>query len=287
MQSVILGTAQWGLDYGVTNTTGRLADPDLDLLIVAAGQVGITQLDTAPAYGDAEARIGRHALGFSVQTKVTGSGRSATEIVASVEGSLRRLGATALAAVLVHDWPTLSAADQHTCATALEALRESGIIEAVGVSGYGEDDLRSARAAFGRLDIAQLPVSVLDQRLDRSEVVAVLRSEGTRIQARSVFLQGVALSHDEGTAFGRHDDVVRLRAEALRTRASLPSVCLGYVRSRPWVDEVVLAATSESELSQIWQAWTGEIPAIGWSALASSDPGLIDPRRWPARPSEG
>lgn len=287
MQSVILGTAQWGLDYGVTNTTGRLADPDLDLLIAAAGQVGITKLDTAPAYGDAEARIGRHALGFSVQTKVTGSGRSATEIVASVEGSLRRLGAAALAAVLVHDWPTLDAADQRTCATALEALRESGMVEAVGVSGYDEDDLRSAREAFGRLDVAQVPVSVLDQRLDRSAVVAVLKSEGTRIQARSVFLQGVALSHDEGAAFGRHDDVVRLRAETLRARASLPSVCLGYVRSRPWVDEVVLAATSKSELSQIWQAWTGEIPAIGWSALASSDPDLIDPRRWPARPSEG
>ena len=26
MQSLILGTAQWGLDYGTTNTTGRLTD---------------------------------------------------------------------------------------------------------------------------------------------------------------------------------------------------------------------------------------------------------------------
>ena len=282
MQSVILGTAQWGLDYGVTNTAGRLSDQAVRDLASAAWEAGIRMLDTAPAYGDAEARIGGLAPQFAVQTKVPIAEATASSVAASVSASLARLGRESVAAVLVHDWSVADGQTQASAAAALEALRDEGVIAAVGVSGYGREDIASALAAFERLDVVQVPVSVLDQRMAGSRELAEVRSRGGRVQARSVFLQGAALATAEHPRLGDHPDVVRLRS------AGRPlELCLGYVASLEWVDEVVLAATTAVELEEIMAGLAEPVRRDDWATLASADPQLVDPRMWTAPTRRG
>ena len=78
-------------------------------------------------------------------------------------------------------------------AAELEALREEGLVASVGISGYEEADVASALEAFDTLDVVQVPVNVLDQRLDGSRILAEVRDRGGRIQARSILLQGAAV----------------------------------------------------------------------------------------------
>lgn len=282
MQSVILGTAQWGLDYGVTNAAGRLSDEAVHDLADTAWTLGIRMLDTAPAYGDAEVRIRGLAHPFAVQTKVSIADGSASSIEASLAASQTRLGRAGLAAVLVHDWSLAGAEEQSVGAKVLESLRDAGEVGAVGVSGYGRDDVASALAAFGRLDVVQVPVSVLDQRLSGAIELAEVRSRGGRVQARSVFLQGAALATPEHPRLGDHPDVVRLRS------AGHPlELCLGYVSSLEWVDEIVMAATGPAELDEIMAALAVPVVVDDWRALASADPWLVDPRQWTAPTREG
>ena len=73
MQSLVLGTAQWGNPYGVTNTRGRLTDETLAEIIAVAKSSGIRAIDTAGMYGDAEARLASWASDFSITTKVRGA----------------------------------------------------------------------------------------------------------------------------------------------------------------------------------------------------------------------
>jgi aryl-alcohol dehydrogenase-like predicted oxidoreductase len=96
MQSLILGTAQWGLGYGATNTVGRLTDGAIDGVLGVARALGIALLDTAPAYGEAEVWIGTLAQGFGIQTKVSGmAGKSGLRaaLAASVVRLTRGLNA--------------------------------------------------------------------------------------------------------------------------------------------------------------------------------------------------
>ena len=58
---IALGTAQFGLDYGVTNATGRIAEQTTAAVLARARELGIVWLDTAAAYGSAEAVLGRLA----------------------------------------------------------------------------------------------------------------------------------------------------------------------------------------------------------------------------------
>ena len=63
-----LGTAQFGLAYGITNTNGQVSETEVGELLIEANKAGIGWLDTAQAYGNAESVLGRqlpNAHGFT------------------------------------------------------------------------------------------------------------------------------------------------------------------------------------------------------------------------------
>jgi aryl-alcohol dehydrogenase-like predicted oxidoreductase len=131
------------------------SDNEVSLLLNAVLDMGVTYIDTAPAYGVSEARVGAaisHRKGeFTLSTKVGESfedGESSYDFSAegvrrSVERSLRRLRVDALDLVFLHcpgqDVETLQSTD------AVETLlqcKASGSVRAVGVSAYMEEAFR-------------------------------------------------------------------------------------------------------------------------------------------------
>jgi aryl-alcohol dehydrogenase-like predicted oxidoreductase len=116
-------------------------------LLDCARDLGINLLDTAPAYGVSEQRLGRLLAGrrddWILCTKVGeefAAGRSRYDyspahVRASVERSLRRLGTDRLDLVLIHSNGDDLAILEHSGALeTLERLREAGWIRAVGIS---------------------------------------------------------------------------------------------------------------------------------------------------------
>ena len=53
-EKLIIGTAQWGLDYGISNSNGKTGKCEIANILETANKYGINTLDTASAYGDAE-----------------------------------------------------------------------------------------------------------------------------------------------------------------------------------------------------------------------------------------
>ncbi len=109
-----LGTAQIGLDYGVANLRGKPSDRDCERLLSCAIERGILHWDTAPAYGDAEHRIGRFLADCQYRHQVRivsklprppdGISTAALPrwVSRQTELSLRALGVDRLAGWLVH-----------------------------------------------------------------------------------------------------------------------------------------------------------------------------------------
>ena len=59
---IALGTAQFGLDYGISNNGGQTPKKEVARILQLAKQKGITVLDTAFLYGVSEEVIGAHEL---------------------------------------------------------------------------------------------------------------------------------------------------------------------------------------------------------------------------------
>ena len=66
-----LGTVQFGLDYGVANTVGRVSAETAGALLRRAQIYGMDTLDTAIAYGDSESVLGGLGVrGWKVVSKL-------------------------------------------------------------------------------------------------------------------------------------------------------------------------------------------------------------------------
>lgn len=145
-----LGTVKLGRDQGVKYPNG-FTIPDDDqarLLLAQARELGINLIDTAPAYGRSEERLGPLLRGqrdhWVIVSKVgeefeAGQSRfdfSAAHTRFSIERSLKRLETEQIDLVLVHsDGNDLHILEYEEVYQTLEALKQEGKIGGFGLSG--------------------------------------------------------------------------------------------------------------------------------------------------------
>lgn len=114
--------------------------------IVSALEIGYRLIDTAVNYqnetevGEALRRSGLPRDEVFVTTKVPGRDHAYDKAIASVEGSLERLGLERLDLVIIH-WPNPSVGLYREAWRALVALRERGLVGSIGVSNFTEAHL--------------------------------------------------------------------------------------------------------------------------------------------------
>lgn len=279
MPDLAVGTAQWGAPYGITNAHGRVSDEDLRLIVAQAELAGVSAVDTALAYGDAQLRVAPLADRFWVSTKVAGAG----DVAEQVGVCLEQLQVTSLDAVMVHDWDALDDPARASAISVLGELASEGVIERVGVSTYGGSGVDAVVNIFTSIDadvgIVQVPANAIDHRLDSCSPLAHLSEHGCVVQVRSVFLQGL-LAGVGGGALGSHPDVVAYRDWASTQPGGVVGAALAHVKALPWVSQVVVGAASVDEWAEVCAAWKAVAPLRAPEHLASQDEVLLDPRRW-------
>ncbi len=286
MTVLSLGTAQWGVRYGLTNTRGELSDADVADIVETALSLGIASVDThrtpnpEHGYGRALSRLRPWAGRFDITTKVFGGSSADLPVIGQIEATLTELDVPMVHACLVHDWSALSDAEAAAVAAGLRQAHEQGLVGAVGVSAYEEEELQRAERMFDDLGCVQVPCSVLDQRLTASDVAERLRTNGVETQVRSIFLQGLLLDPEARSPLATHPDVLAFHAYCATHSLDPLAACLAFVRDFPWADVVVVGVTSADELRQIHDGWITASTDWDWSTLASADVDLVDPRRW-------
>jgi spore coat polysaccharide biosynthesis protein SpsF (cytidylyltransferase family)/aryl-alcohol dehydrogenase-like predicted oxidoreductase len=262
---LVLGTVQLGVDYGRVNAAGRPDRHDACEIIRTAIAHGVTDIDTARCYGEAENIIGEALRGgwrsrVRILTKVDppppGAGlapaTSAAIADSQVFASLHALRADMLDVVMIREaWPL-------RCSNAfwdrLLQLREQGVIGAIGLSAQTPEEalLALANPAVGHI---QMPYNILDHRWEAAGVPqAALNRPDCVIHARSVFLQGLLakgiLERWPHLGVVAPAEIIRQLDSAV-CEAGLPdrvALCLAYVRSRDWIDGIVIGVDNIEQL---------------------------------------
>jgi len=288
-----LGTAQFGLAYGITNAAGQVSESEVAQLLQDATS-GIRWLDTAQAYGNAESVLGRqlpvgHAfqliskLPAQPQLLFTAADQPLWE--QALQASFERLGLQRLDALLLHAPADLGKPGGEWLQEWLLGLRDRRLVQRLGVSIYGAADLDGVDPAL--LDMVQLPLSLYDQRLLQDGTLARLRARGTAVHARSLYLQGLLLTPAErwpswvGPEVRRHHH--RLEALALERGCQLIELALGFAQMQADLEAVVIGLCSFRELAELQQAWAAIPPwqEGEWQTWALQDTRILDPRCWP------
>lgn len=287
-----LGTAQFGLDYGVSNTRGRLSEAEARATLAVAAEGGLRLIDTAAQYGDAETALGRalpasdgfEGGGFRVVTKTASLALGLEAVELQARASLVRMGIARADALLVHQAADLAGPDGPALWTLLRRLKDEGLFQAIGISAYASDDPVALARRFAP-DIMQLPVSLLDQRLIENGALAELAGLGVEVHLRSIFLQGLLFLPRAGlpgrlAACGpRLSRIQRMIAEA---GADPLQAALAFALNRPEASAAIVGVASAAELRAILAAAAAPTPSLDWAALSLDDPLALDPRAWAA-----
>ena len=282
MSQLVLGTAQFGDGYGITNARGRLDDDEVAQIMDLAAEFGVTRIDTAAVYGDALRRLRPWASAFTFTSKIVGT--DPVDPVEQISRSLSALGRDSFDACLIREWDQLDARSKDASIERMAVARELGLVNRIGVAAYTEEDIHSFAAhiqhAGQAVGAIQVPANPLDRRLDSSEYLAAAAAAGVEVAVRSVFLQGILLLQ-RGTRFDSHADVLRYwnHVPEQRSEESLRT-CLAHVKALPWVTQVVVGVSSITEWRQVLEAWSDCRPSLLPRWLASNDEGLLDPRLW-------
>jgi aryl-alcohol dehydrogenase-like predicted oxidoreductase len=283
-----LGTAQFGLDYGLNNRAGQPTLATVAEVLAQAQAAGLTLLDTAAAYGNSEARLGELLAtddAFAIVTKVDAG--PPAEVSAQLAASLARLRRPAVYGVLFHAFGPLR--DNPAAWRALQAARAAGLTQRIGVSLYHPHEPEWLLAEGFDLDLVQLPYSVFDQRF--ATVLPQLAARGVEVHVRSAFLQGLLLRElSDLPPFFQPlgPKLARLRALVAEAGIPLPAALLLFAAGAPGVARVVVGVDSAANLREnlAAAAYAEQAAAVRptLAALAETTDHFILPYAWPPRP---
>jgi len=279
---IALGTVQWGLDYGIANTYGIPSDEALKSIFALANKNGIDLFDTAVQYGEAERRVGQFSNPeHRIITKI-GNFTPQNSLKIQLENSFKHIKREKIYGCLFHDIEELT--KNNDLWTELLEYKAAGKISKMGYSLYEPQELLDLLEAGLHPDLIQLPYSILDRKFE--PYFEQLKSLGTEIHIRSVFLQGLyfksieALSSKFNDLKGTLKEVEEIATEFGLTKVEL---ALNYVLKNEYVDYAVIGVEQSSQLKEIINASKIDFSKTieeRLNALSVENPTLLNPSNW-------
>lgn len=279
-----LGSVQFGLDYGISNTGGRTPHEEISRILDAARAARIELIDTAAAYGESEqvlASLDARGRGFRMVSKTARLANGLQAVIARAKQSVLQLGRP-LDALLVHSAQDLLMPEGAALWKALERLRADGEIKRIGISFYASDPILAMAKRF-KPQVAQVAASFVDQRLARAGVLRALADLDVEIHVRSAFHQGLIFIPPEKLPQklrGARAEVEALQDAIAKTRLAPARLALSYLDELPEIAYVVVGVTKAIELAELAAAARELVTGVDFARLAINDELLLDPTRW-------
>lgn len=260
MSKIALGTVQFGMNYGISNTTGQVSSDEISKILEFCKQNAIDTLDTAQGYGESEKVLSQFDLSsFKVVTKLIGNAR--------LETSLENLKLSSVYALMFH---RENECNDETWKL-FESYKSQGMVKKIGVSVYTPKVLEDLIKRYP-IEIVQFPMNILDQSF--IPLLPKLKEKGIEVHTRSTFLQGLLLM-----------DILPEYFEPVKnTINSIPKPrlqhTLNFGKNQNNVDKLVLGVTRLQDLQEIVEAYNSNVAETDYSEFAITDEKFINPSLW-------
>jgi aryl-alcohol dehydrogenase-like predicted oxidoreductase len=248
MNKFIIGTANFGMDYGYVNSGKKLSSETVQDILDFAWKNDIKNIDTAEGYGGSEGIIGNYLINnpkndFNVITKIL----STNNLPEQLNQSLINLHREKVYGVLIHSFEhfkTDPAIFNHFL-----KFKKKGKSTKVGFSLYYPDDLQYLIDNKIKFDFIQVAYSIFDRRFEK--FFPILKELGVEIHVRSIFLQGLFFINP--TELSSHFNHVKHKLKTIQNLSesiglSLVSICINFVLANKHIDKIIIGVDSLENL---------------------------------------
>ena len=286
VSKLMIGTAQFGQVYGVMGANEKVPNEQIKAILYRGRKHGVCSIDTARGYGESENVLGRLGVEhFRITTKLSSTthanGNYRNFFSSEIKSSLRNLNVHQLDTVLLHRPEELLQSDGEQIYDALLSLKTDELTKNIGLSIYDPNILEPILSKY-QIDIVQAPLNVFDQRLIRSGWLSKLVDRNIKIQARSIFLQGLLANPVDQLPpyFLQWKDNFLLWHEYCKNHAMTPlQGCLQFVARIPEVQNIIVGVDSEAQFVEIIKSLNWSFDGE-WAQFTNDDLNLISPIHW-------
>lgn len=287
MQKIILGTVQFGLNYGINNSKGKPSFDECCEMFDKSFDIGITTLDTAEAYGVAHKIIGDfHKLNpfkkFKIITKIP-HGLILDDLQSKVEQYLKDLEIESIEVLMFHSYDTYI--ENYNKIDKFESLINKGFIKSIGVSVYTNEQIESL-FADKRITVVQLPFNLFDNVNKRGEVIEKLKLSGKVVHTRSAFLQGLFFKETNNLSSffcPLKEELKKLNELSEKYNVSISKMALAYSLKQNNIDQVLIGIDSIKQLEDNFSAFQYQLDEkliLEINAINIENDELLNPALW-------
>jgi aryl-alcohol dehydrogenase-like predicted oxidoreductase len=249
MSKFILGTVQFGLNYGINNEEGQPAKSSVFQIFDAATKNEINTLDTAEAYGDAHQIIGQYhefrTSKFKINTKF--SSLNSEVFIDQVTQACNTLFIDHIDTCFYHSFLEYK---RRSLENHLDQLIKKGLIKKIGVSIYTNEEFDEV-INDPIVNVIQIPFNLLDNFSQRGELLMKAKIVGKIIQVRSIFLQGLFFLEPlslKGNIIGLQEELIMIKNIAQDYGMSISDLCIQYAFYHKEIDQVVIGVNTIEQL---------------------------------------
>jgi aryl-alcohol dehydrogenase-like predicted oxidoreductase len=287
---IAIGSAQFGKNYGLSNTYGQSDKDEVKKILQYAIDNGVALIDTAPSYGQAEDVLGEviNKIKFKIITKTPVFAQTvlnkshAESLRQSFFQSQLKLKQKEIYGLLVHSCDDLLRPGGELLFKEMEHLKSIGLINKIGVSVYNSDQIELVLTKYN-IDIIQLPINIFDQKLFLEGWLKKLKDKNIEIHARSIFLQGLLLMQSETIPeyfLPIKDKIIMFSKSAHDLSLSKLELALSFVAGICEIDKIVVGVNTLKQFQEIINASKIETNPSDFIDQSIENPIYTNPSLW-------
>jgi len=268
---IIIGTAQFGLKYGINNLK-KIETEQITKIMEFCLKNNIRVFDTAEDYGDSEFILSSYQDNINIITK----SKNLSAIQAHSQKYFKHIDC-----YMIHDFKLYN---KDLISNYKKILTN---VKSIGISIYEKDELIQL-LKDDVVEIIQIPFNLLrgNTYWFTEDCIQLLRKSRCKIYARSIFLQGLLLSDlntpsnlDYKNISEIHNHLNKICKEYNITKLQL---CIGYVNNCKYIDKFLVGIDNLKQLEEITYSNLNLNKDIidKLESIKIYDDNIIDPRKW-------
>ena len=275
MGKLVLGTVQFGLQYGV-NSAGRPSGDAVRSILAEAARGGISTLDTSSAYGNSEEILGESITPDEHFKIVSKYPKGETPVGEMFNSSLTRLKVERLYGYLLHHFEVFR--NNPRVWDEFRALKESGRVQKIGFSLYSPEELEFILDRKSPFDLLQVPFNIFDKKF--LPYMKVLHEQGVEIHVRSTFLQGLFFKDREALPEKLQPMkkyLLMLDELSRESGLSISEIALNHNLHNPYIDGVLIGVDNVQQLKTNIEAISDAVVDVD---IIVKEKELLNPVNW-------
>ncbi|EZH72282.1 hypothetical protein ATO12_22790 [Aquimarina atlantica] len=288
-QKLILGTVQFGLEYGINNKIGKPSKERVYEILNYAFENNINTLDTAEAYGNAHEVIADYHKNnqnrFEIISKykkdIIGLDKN---ILKRVEDHLKVLDINSLRGYFFHDFHDfIEYVGKNEIQ--IKKLLMTGLVKKIGVSVYTNEQLETL-LDFDFIQLVQVPFNLFDNAFQREKVLKRIHEKGIEIHTRSAFLQGLFFKTLDSlpSKFDSIRESLHFIQNVCKEKGfKMEQLALNYPLSKKYIDQVLIGVDNLEQLKSNLHSVSKTISSKVFDtidAIQINEEKLLNPSNW-------